>query len=636
MNHSRLGFLAPSGLFAGGVVIVSVVLFSILQGGLLFNPGPLNAQTGNPVGGVLSHAGIGGSCSSCHAPFWGPDRMTDRCLECHTDVSAQLSDPKTLHGIFKQNEISLACQDCHVEHNGPSAPLTVISSLSFPHDRFGFVLEGMHNRAECVACHVNHDYLNTPSDCFSCHAGKDIHNGQLGTDCARCHTPKDWKHSIFDHNTAIFKLEGIHATVSCASCHPGNRFSGTPVDCVACHAKDDVHTAQLGTDCGRCHIPEGWKPSTFDHNTAIFKLDGKHASVKCASCHPANQFKGTPTDCAACHTKDDVHTGQLGTVCSNCHTTAGWTPSTFDHNTIAFKLLGRHSAIACESCHISKAFKGTPSDCYSCHAKDDSHNGQLGSGCGRCHTSDGWKPSTFDHNTSNFVLTGRHASVSCANCHINNVFTGLPLTCYGCHAKDDHHNGTFGTDCSQCHLTSGWLPATFDHNLSGFGLTGAHVSLACSSCHANNVFSGLPTTCYGCHAKNDPHGGRFGTDCAQCHSTTAWQPASFNHNLSSFPLTGAHANLACTQCHVNNTFAGTPSFCAACHAEPAFHAGLFAGTPCDSCHNTSAWTPASYNGSHPGGCDGNCINHRNATCRDCHTVNLSTATCTKCHDNNNP
>ena len=49
-----------------------------------------------------------------------------------------------------------------------------------------------------------------------------------------------------------------------------------------------------------------------------------------------------------------------------------------------------------------------------------------------------------------------------------------------------------------------------------------------------------------------------------------------------------------------------------------------------------AWSPAIFNLSHPGGCDGNCINHGGASYRDCHIVNLMTATCTKCHDSNNP
>jgi len=58
---------------------------------------------------------------------------------------------------------------------------------------------------------------------------------------------------------------------------------------------------------------------------------------------------------------------------------------------------------------------------------------------------------------------------------------------------------------------------------------------------------------------------------------------------------------------------------------------------CDQCHNTTAWSPATFNLSHPAGCgEDNCIDHEEATCRDCHTVNLSTATCLECHDSNNP
>jgi mono/diheme cytochrome c family protein len=28
--------------------------------------------------------------------------------------------------------------------------------------------------------------------CIACHADKDKHNGQNGTDCSICHTPKGW------------------------------------------------------------------------------------------------------------------------------------------------------------------------------------------------------------------------------------------------------------------------------------------------------------------------------------------------------------------------------------------------------------------------------------------------------------
>jgi hypothetical protein len=139
----------------------------------------------------------------------------------------------------------------------------------------------------------------------------------------------------------------------------------------------------------------------------------------------------------------------------------------------------------------------------------------------------------------------------------------------------------------------------------------------------------------GCHAGEDAHDGTYGTGCATCHSTTAWLPAFFDHNLTAFPLKGAHAGLACARCHSSGIFNGLATACAACHADPAFHAGLFSGMGCDRCHNSSTWTPASFPLSHPGACDEeNCISHEGASCRDCHPTSLASATCAACHDGN--
>jgi len=121
----------------------------------------------------------------------------------------------------------------------------------------------------------------------------------------------------------------------------------------------------------------------------------------------------------------------------------------------------------------------------------------------------------------------------------------------------------------------------------------------------------------------------FGMSCGLCHSTTAWKPATFDHNLSSFKLTGAHAKLSCQSCHSKGV-AGTPSACSACHAEPGYHKGVF-GTNCGSCHNTGNWN-ATYHGPHPA----INIHHNGASCRDCHPKTLASATCLKCHDSNNP
>lgn len=781
----RLGFLTGSGLISAilTLVVIGGLIFS--YGEVLFSPGPLSNVTGNPLGGVTSHAEIAGKCSSCHADPWEISGMSGHCVKCHADVGIQQQDPASLHGALFKNNIGLTCQTCHPEHNGPTAPITALEKINFPHDSFGFSLKahkgnifqpatgcadchgndftrvdpiacgtchmvrasttgkdaaftqthltafglnclachdgldtygrsfdhnnvpfplvGKHFGLTCSQCHKNQQTIQemqaTTQNCVDCHQKDDSHSGSLGNSCGVCHSPDGWKPVQFDHSQAKFKLEGKHASVDCKSCHKDNIFTNAPSNCSGCHAKDDPHQNRFGSDCAACHTVDGWKPAKFDHDLALFKLDGKHIgvacenchtngiykgtpadcnschvsvdkhkgtlgpncaschttsgwlplifdhslsafkltgshlNVQCASCHINGVYKGTPSVCFACHASKDTHKGALGTNCAACHTTSAWLPATFDHSLSAFKLTGAHLIVQCTSCHINGVYKGTPNTCYACHASKDSHKGAFGTNCSTCHSTSAWLPATFDHSQSAFKLTGQHVGVSCTSCHINGVYKGTPTNCYACHASVDKHAGSFGTNCASCHTTSGWLPATFDHSLSAFKMTGKHINVSCTSCHINGVYKGTPTSCYACHASKDAHGGAYGTNCGSCHTTSGWSPASFDHSKASFKLTGAHLNVQCTSCHKNGVYKGTPTACSACHAEPTFHAGFF-GTSCDQCHTTSNWN-ASYS-NHPTYDGIQPVNHKNATCKDCHTVNVGSFSCLKCHDSNNP
>ena len=704
--------------------------------------------------------------------------MADRCMQCHSDISVQLTDPGTLHGAMAKVSGESNCIACHSEHHGSLSQLTSTSMQDFPHATLGFsltthtrrktdnkafvcadchpsgytsyncdmchrlidssfmrdhvsqygndclachdgietvgagfdhsktqfLLVGRHLNLLCSGCHQDArslaDMRSTPTACINCHSKDDPHAGRFSEDCAACHNPDAWTPAKFDHNLARFKLIGKHANVACETCHKNGQFAGTPMDCASCHLPQNPHGDVFGTDCGLCHNPNGWDQVSFDHAQTGFVLDGAHTLPECKQCHgttPAAQMSST---CGACHAKDDPHQGQLGQNCGSCHNTTAWKPSTFNHALSAFPLTGAHATVACATCHVNGQYAGIPTNCGSCHAKDDKHAGALGSNCSTCHTTTAWKPSTFDHSRSSFPLTGAHTTTICASCHVNGQFAGTPSTCGACHAKDDRHAGSLGTNCGACHSTTAWKPSTFNHSRSNFPLTGAHTNVACTSCHTNGRFAGTPSSCGACHSKNDPHGGSLGTNCGACHSTSAWKPATFDHSRSSFPLTGAHTTAACTSCHINGQFSGTPSSCGTCHAKDDSHGGQF-GTKCGSCHTTTAWKPATFDhslsgfpltGAHSGlacsnchangqfsGLSSSCVSchsepayhqgmfgtqcaschnttnwsakytgphptidgrngtdHHGASCRDCHTTSLSSATCLKCHDSNNP
>jgi len=583
------------------------------------------------------HAGaLGTNCAACHAPDgWKPAKIdhsqfafhldgkhiTAACSNCHTDsdfkstpsdcVSCHTKDDKH-NGQFGTN-----CATCHSTQGWKLAKV----------DHTAFALDGKHAAVACESCHQGGVFKGTPSDCASCHTRIDPHGGKLGAQCASCHTVNGWSPSTFDHKRSDFALAGKHSAVACSQCHADKLFKGTPSDCASCHTRIDPHGGKLGAQCASCHTVNGWTPSTFDHKRSDFALAGKHSAVACGQCHADKLFKGTPSDCASCHTKNDVHAGKLGAQCASCHTVNGWTPSTFDHKRSDFPLTGNHIKIACNKCHTDLKFKGTPTECYSCHSNNDRHGGKYGTNCSSCHSTSAWKPATFNHNLSGFKLTGAHTDTDCAKCHVNNVFAGTPKDCYSCHSKNDNHNGAYGTDCSSCHSTSAWKPAAFDHKLSSFKLTGAHTDTACAKCHVNNKFAGTPKDCYSCHSKNDNHNGAYGKDCSSCHSTSAWKPATFDHNLSSFKLTGAHINTTCDKCHVNNKFAGTPKDCYSCHAKNDNHNGKY-GTDCSACHSTKSWKSASFKHTFP-------LNHGDGgsvACTTCHPNNTSSYTCYGCHE----
>ncbi|MGH9702532.1 MAG: hypothetical protein ACRD4K_04070 [Candidatus Acidiferrales bacterium] len=223
----------------------------------------------------------------------------------------------------------------------------------------------------------------------------------------------------------------------------------------------------------------GYKPSLYSivqHQKSRYPLSGAHLAVICSECnntaksqHPAKTapFRFQDLSCTGCHT--DPHNGQfrdrmaqpgsngkpLG--CEACHNLRSWTNvKGFDHSKTSFPLNGAHARVSCDSCHKPSReagsikevdFRSAPTACSSCH--EDPHGGQFSSSgtppnCANCHTSEHWKPSTFDHESgSTFSLNGAHQKVECALCHKSfRTLSGkrvlfykpTPRECASCHS----------------------------------------------------------------------------------------------------------------------------------------------------------------------------------------------------------
>jgi hypothetical protein len=386
--------------------------------------------------------------------------------------------------------------------------------------------------------------------------------------------------------------QSISGVTECTSCHRLVTVGGG-LTCLGCHteinqrltANKGYHAAVVkrdnpDNDCARCHSEHNgekfqlirWEPSEekFDHNKTGYPLDGKHATTKCKDCHNASRIQ-TP-----------------------------WK-----------KLIKEKD--------LNRSFLGLSQSCISCH--EDFHKGQLSKDCQSCHNTTTWKDTArFDHSKTKYPLTGLHAKVACAKCHLPEgpnqqpKYTGLKFSsCVDCHA-DPHHGAFQKKDCASCHSTAGWkqiggISAQFNHDKTNFPLFGKHQGVRCEACHRTGDFKApIPyKLCWDCH-RPDPHGGQFAKrkdrgECESCHTVDGWKPSTFtvaDHRTSDYPLEGAHAKVECAKCHIPEGVATQYRIkfgsCTDCHKDE--HAGQFAAPPlsnrCESCHTVNTFAPSTF------------------------------------------
>ena len=379
-------------------------------------------------------------------------------------------------------------------------------------------------------------------------------------------------------------------------------------DCTKCHKRFDK--AAQNTLCQDCHK---------DIRTDIEQKQGSHGRFK------------ELRECKACHTEHKGRTENIAPI----------TEQTFDHERTDFPLKGAHAnaeKVECKACHKPKIkYRDAPSDCYSCHKKDDRHKGKVGRTCADCHTDRNWKEIRFDHDKTRYKLRNKHAEVPCKGCHVNDRYKETPRDCYSCHKNDDKHRGQEGTKCEECHDDRSWKKSPFDHNKSRFPLMGKHAKAECQKCHLTPAFKDAPMDCYSCHKKDDKHKGAYGEKCETCHAENDWKTIIFDHDLhSKYPLRGRHIMTKCESCHTGHLYKEkTPADCHACHKKDDKHTGQFT-EKCERCHTERDWKVLLFEHDHDtkyplrG-------KHRTTTCESCHTGRLyqdkTPTACYACHKN---
>jgi hypothetical protein len=238
-----------------------------------------------------------------------------------------------------------------------------------------------------------------------------------------------------------------------------------------------------------------------------FKLEDKHKSVDCKLCHKTNYTNPIKHNfCSDCHS--DYHNNQfvkngVSPDCSDCHTTKGFTGSTFTierHNEASFKLEGAHLATPCFVCHKKQErwnFRDLGNKCVDCH--DNIHEPYLDikyypeEACENCHSNNIWSEINFNHTRTNFILEGAHHIQTCKACHTKKdqngqyfqKFSGLSAECVNCHKDVHNHQFESGgvTNCLKCHGYINWKAEKFNHNDCRFPLDGKHQNVECNKCH---------------------------------------------------------------------------------------------------------------------------------------------------------
>lgn len=597
-------------LVFGFLTFGGLAVFLMLQHG---SPGPLSASHAQVIKGTFVK-----SCEQCHTD----QGLTSGCLNCHDEILEQIGQNRGYHAYLLQDE-SHTCQQCHPEHHGEVFPL--VSALAwqgqdpnaFDHPHVAFKLTGHHDSLACADCH--HAKQERP-----------------------------------------FTLSDFPAH------QRGTTYLGLDQDCISCH--EDIHAAGQAWACNTCHDQDAFKPASHFQHDDYFALEGVHAQAACSTCHlldaQENADKAVRADpkrmplvfrrvkgktCVECHTSP--HRTSWNQDCQTCHYAADLTWLQGErgidlqvHAELGFALEGAHVNLACASCHppdrsyaerftdpSSPDYARQPGHCAGCHP--DPHGEQFRerySSCRACHTQSHFKPSTIDTtwHAQQFPLTEAHAQLTCDQCHpaepdlTPRRFAGTPRNCQDCHS--DPHGGQFQdrhSSCLECHHSDRFVPTSLGpaRHSETYPLLGAHRAVACIQCHrvaANTKvrqFRSTHKTCKTCHA--DPHAGQFQQelqqgDCTVCHDSdcTTFQLRPYDHDEETgYPLTGAHAQAPCQDCHIERTmnqmvgpkvrwYRSTPTGCAACH--PDVHRGQFqqdGQTQCERCHgSTELWTAENF------------------------------------------
>lgn len=393
-----------------------------------------------------------------------------------------------------------------------------------------------------------------------------------------------------------------HDNEFCMSCHlmsgPFEAFARSEhrgLGCKACHQPTLMGRSQMALTqvleqpreleshavvpdelCTGCHVdgdPDQWLliSRSAGHRVHLESTDPSLDNVGCVECHSnsIHQFSATDDTCGQsdCHTDTEIHLGRMGDFtihCVACHAFRAPLSEQATSDEIVAAL--RPEAAECLSCHVMRALVDSP--------PDEAHRGV----CSACHNP-------------HIQETAAEAARTCVNvgCHEqveeeSDAHLGLPATgltdCTACHTAHDF--AVDGGDCASCHTVVSDPP----HN--------DHATVACLSCHAEDVSHGRVAVvtadqCQSCHHDAAPpescgncHGGGLGVPVTPSTVTRSVRSVGNEGRSRSLPFDHeVHAGETCATCHTGASPAldARSVECTQCHAD--HHRP---DSPCMTCH----------------------------------------------------
>ncbi len=377
----------------------------------------------------------------------------------------------------------------------------------------------------------------------------------MGSTCESCHTPEGWRDGLarVPQDQPVQRSRGATWRCACAKCHLNGAIKGTPEQVLRLPL--DPAPGRPVPDAARRRLRELPPAGLLDRGDVESRRGDRHAAEPGA---PRARLRRLPHEpplrrrrpsCYSCHAKEYQATTQP------THQPAGF-----------------------------------PTQCEVCHRRRTPRGRRPASSTARTSRSSGCTPRRPAPRATRTTSTrARRATASAATARTTTAPPARTTRRPGSRPRASPATGrrtragrrrSTTAASSRSRACTPRRPARPATRTTSTRARRATASAATGPTYdrttsPNHAAAGFPTTCESCHKASDP----------------SWR-ATFNHS-SAYPLVGVHATQACTACHKNNVYKGTPRDCVGCHrtnydrTTSPNHAAAGFPTTCESCHRAS-------------------------------------------------